>query len=189
MKALVVMPGQANSAHLTSVPKPRPGMDQALVKVLEVGLDGTDREIAEGLYGQAPTGQDVLILGHESFGQVEEVGPQVRSIRPGDYVVATVRRPDNCINCQAGESDNCLQGDYLERGIKGLHGFLSEYYVEDEAYLVQVPRELRGVGVFLEPLSIVEKAVFQAFKIQERMVWQPRTAIVTDRKSTRLSSH
>ena len=179
MQALVVTPGQKNSTRLTGVPTPRPGPRQALVRVLEVGLDGTDREIAEGLYGGAPAGQDYLIIGHESLGQVEEVGPEVEKIRPGDLVVATVRRPDDCINCRAGESDNCLKGDYLERGIKGLHGFLAEYYVEDEAFLVKVPRELRNVGVLLEPQSIVEKAIFQTYKIQERMVWEPKTAVVT----------
>lgn len=151
-----------------------------MVKVLEVGLCGTDMEINEGLYGEAPSGEDFLIIGHESFGQIEAVGDKVEGLQPGDMVVATVRRPcpDNCINCRAGESDMCLTGNYSERGIKGLHGFMAEYYVETPDYLVQVPEGLMGLGVLLEPLSVVEKAISQAHRIQERMRWEPRKALV-----------
>jgi threonine dehydrogenase-like Zn-dependent dehydrogenase len=146
--------------------------------VLEVGVDGTDMEVAKGLYGEAPQGSNHLIIGHESLGRVEELGPGVTQLAPGDLVVATVRRPDDCPNCRRGEYDMCLYGNYRERGIKGLHGYMAEFYVEEPAYLVPVPEELRPVAVLLEPLSIVEKGISQAFKIQERMYWEPRRALV-----------
>ena len=96
----------------------------------------------------------------------------------GDLVVPTVRRPDNCVNCRAGESDMCLTGQYKEHGIKGLHGFCSEYTVSDLNFLVKIPENLSDVAVLLEPMSVAEKAVLQTLKVQERMVWKPKKALV-----------
>ena len=152
-----------------------------LVRVSQVGLDGTDAEIIAGQYGEPPPGENRLILGHESLGRVEEVaGGGGKDLSPGDWVVATVRRPDPvpCPNCAAGEWDMCLNGRYTERGIKGRHGFRAEYYAEYPEFLVKVPSELMAVAVLLEPLSIVEKAMRQMEHIQRRMVWQPEKALV-----------
>src|SRR6184192_3883951 len=97
MKAIAVHPGTADSIHLEDVPKP--SVDQipdgrgVLVRVLRVGVDGTDKEINAAEYGAAPPGYDFLVIGHEGFGRVEAVGPNVTGLKPGDYVVATVRRP------------------------------------------------------------------------------------------------
>lgn len=178
MKAIAVTPGEKGSALLREVPTPEPGPGQALVKVIRVGVDGTDDEINEGLYGQAPRGDDYLILGHESFGRIEQAHGDACGLREGDLVVATVRRPDGCPNCQAGESDMCLWGNYTERGIKGRHGYLAEYYVESPEYLIKIPPELEPVAVLLEPTSIAEKAIDQAFDAQRRLVWHPRQAVV-----------
>jgi len=142
-----------------------------------VGLDTTDSEIDAGLYGEPPPGEPFLILGHEALGIVE-ASAGTPALAPGDYVVPTVRRPDDCINCRAGEMDMCLLGGYRERGIRGLHGFLCERFVEEPRYLVKVPPGLVPLAVLLEPLSIVEKAVEQCFFVQRRMVWQPTTALV-----------
>src|SRR5438094_400731 len=68
-----------------------------LVKTLQIGVDATDREINEALYGGAPPGGDFLVIGHESFGQVLEVGPKVTEVVPGDFVSCTVRRPGTSI--------------------------------------------------------------------------------------------
>ena len=180
MKAVAVIPGKKGSAHIIEVDRPRISSTEVLVKVVRVGICGTDHEINQGVYGKAPEGGDFLILGHESLGRVEETGSDVGGLEPGDLVVATVRRPcpENCMNCRNNESDMCLTGNFRERGIKGLHGFMAEYYKETPDNLVKIPEELCDVGVLLEPLSIVEKAVMQAFKIQERMRWKPRTALV-----------
>lgn len=178
MTAVTVVPGRAGSAGLREVEVPQPGPSGALVRVLEVGIDATDREINQAHYGHAPPGQDYLILGHESLGRVESVGPAVRGLRPGDLVVPTVRRPDGCPNCRAGEEDMCLWGGYTERGIRGAHGFLAEYFAEEVVFLVAVPQALRPVAVLLEPLSIVEKAVWQAYKAQERLAWRPERGLV-----------
>src|SRR5262249_14904221 len=155
-----------------------PSSHEVLIKTLCVGQCGTDTEIAEGLMGQAPPGQEVLILGHESFGVVEAVGSGVNGLQPGDYVVATVRRPGGCCNCRVGGSDMCLDGEYTERGITAYHGFLCDYFVESPEFLVRVPGDLEAVGVLLEPLSVCEKAIAQAFNIQSRMHWYPRAALV-----------
>lgn len=72
VKAVAGVPGKPGSAHLVELPMPRVEDRHdgrgVLVKVLRVGLDGTDMEINTGLYGAAPPGQDFLVLGHESLG-------------------------------------------------------------------------------------------------------------------------
>src|SRR6266566_3123827 len=184
MKAIAVHPGKAGSIHLEDVPKP--SVDQipedrgVLVRVLRVGVDGTDKEINAAEYGAAPAGADFLIIGHENFGVVEEVGPNVPdTIRPGTYVVASVRRPGSSIYGQIGLQDFTTDEVYYERGINLLHGYLTEHYVEDARFVFPLPANLREVGVLLEPTTVAEKGVNQAYEIQRRLkVWQPRRAAV-----------
>jgi glucose 1-dehydrogenase len=184
MKAIAVHPGQPNSMHLEEVPEPTvdeiPGGRGVLVRVLRVGVDGTDKEINAAEYGAAPDGFDYLITGHEGLGRVVEVGPNVPStIAPGTLVVATVRRPGHSIYDAIGLQDMTTDDVYYERGINRRHGFLTEMYVEDAQYLVPLPETLSEVGVLLEPLTVAEKAINQAFEIQRRLkVWQPRRALV-----------
>src|SRR5438309_3265047 len=178
MRAIAVTPAKAGSAQQLELPKPRLETGMALMRVLEVGIDGTDTEINNGEYGEAPPGSYVLVIGHEALSVVETVGEGVQGFAPGDLVVSTVRRPDDCPNCQSGESDMCLVGNYTERGIKGAHGYMGQYYSEKPDFMVKIPPALRPFAVLLEPLSIVEKATCQAWKIQERMVWQPKRAAV-----------
>ncbi len=184
MKAIAVYPGKPNSMHLEEIPMPKvtdiPNGRGVLVKVLRVGVDGTDKEINAAEYGMAPEGYKFLITGHENFGQVMEVGPQVPdTIRPGTYVVATVRRPGHSIYDQIGLQDMTTDDVYYERGINLRHGYLTEYYVEDAAYIVTLPATLREVGVLLEPTTVAQKGLNQAYEIQRRLkVWQPRRAAV-----------
>jgi threonine dehydrogenase-like Zn-dependent dehydrogenase len=183
VKAVAVFPNAGHThSRLIEIDKPRLTVAQdreVLVRVLAVGVDGTDKEILAGEYGSPPPGFDYLITGHESFGIVEEVGSGVARVKPGDYVVATVRRPGTSVYDAIGAQDFTLDDVYFERGINLRHGYLTEYYVEDEAYLTIVPPGLREVGVLLEPCSVVEKGIAQAYEIQRRMrVWRPRTAAV-----------
>jgi glucose 1-dehydrogenase len=179
MKAVAVTPGVAQSARIVEAPIPAPAADQVRVKVIRVGIDGTDAEIDRAEYGEAPPGEEYLIIGHESFGQVESIGADATGFSPGDYVVAMVRRPDDCNHCSAGEADMCITGNYTERGIKGRHGFLSEYYVELPEYLIKIPSALKEVGVMLEPLTVVEKGIRHAWAVQARMKsWQPKKALI-----------
>lgn len=183
MKAIAVIPGKADSIHLREAPKPSldevPGGRGVLVRVLRVGVDGTDKEINAAEYGAAPAGHDYLILGHESFGRVEAVGPAVRGLAPGDYVVASVRRPGSSLYDAIGLQDMTTDDSYYERGINLLHGYLAEYYVDAAEFLVKVPERLKAVGVLMEPTSVAEKAIGQAWEIQRRLrVWRPRKAAV-----------
>lgn len=183
MKAISVFPGKPNSVHVAELPKP--SLDQipdgrgVLVKVLRVGVDGTDKEINAAEYGAAPPGYDFLVIGHEGFGQVEAVGPNVTELKPGDYVVATVRRPGKSIYDLIGTNDMTTDDTYYERGINLRHGYLTEYYVDDVEFIVKVPKGLKHVGVLLEPTTVVEKGIYQAYEIQRRLkVWRPRKAAV-----------
>jgi len=183
MQAITITPRTPHSPQLREVPKPAlesvSNGRGVLVKIIRVGVDGTDRELQEGLYGAPPPGFDYLIEGHESFGQVETVGAKVHEIEPGDYVVATVRRPGASIYDRIGEYDFTTDDTYYERGINLLHGFLTEYYVDQPEYIVRIPPGLKDVAVLLEPTSIIEKGIAQAFEIQRRLkVWEPRRALV-----------
>jgi glucose 1-dehydrogenase len=183
MKAIAVLPGNPDSVHLAQLPKPSVA-DVAngrgvLVKVLRVGVDGTDREINAAEYGRAPEGFNFLVIGHESFGRVEEVGSNVTFLRPGDYVVATVRRPGRSLYDAIGLQDMTTDSEYYERGINLRHGYLTEYYVEDEEFVVKVSKGLKEVGVLLEPMTVAQKGITQAYEIQRRLkVWRPRRAAV-----------
>jgi threonine dehydrogenase-like Zn-dependent dehydrogenase len=183
MKAVAVFPGKPGSAHLTDIPSPTvsdiPDGRGVLVRILRVGLDGTDREINAAEYGTAPDGSDFLVIGHESFGVVEEVGPAVTEFAPGDYVVARVRRAGTSLYDVIDSPDLTTDDSYFEHGISRVHGFLTERYVEEPRYLVKIPPALRDVGVLLEPLSVAEKGIVEAYEIQRRLkVWQPRRAAV-----------
>ncbi len=179
MKAVAVTPGEKNSARVIDAPRPTPSADEVLVKINRVGICGTDLEIDRAEYGQAPPDFDYLIIGHENFGHVESVGAEVKDFAPGDYVVAMVRRPDDCAHCRAGEQDMCITGNYTERGIKGRHGFMSEYYVESPRYLLKIPSALKEAGVLLEPLTVVEKGIRHAWIMQNRIKdWQPKKALI-----------
>ncbi len=183
MQAVAVMPGKPDSIHLRTVTRPTvddvPDGRGVLVRVLRVGVDGTDKEINAAEYGNAPIGDDFLIIGHESFGVVEAVGPNVTELSVGDYVVASVRRPGSSVYDQIGLQDMTTDDTYFERGINLRHGFLAEYFADSVDYMVKVPRELRGAGVLMEPTSVAEKAIAQAFEIQRRLrVWRPRRALV-----------
>src|SRR5437868_1623555 len=183
MKAIAVKPGVPNTVHLTELPVPKvsdvPNGRGVLVRVLRVGVDGTDKEINAADYGQAPEGYDFLVIGHEGFGQVEAVGPNVTEVKPGDYVVATVRRPGSSIYDLIGTNDMTTDDTYFERGINLRHGYMSEYYVDDAEFIVKIPQGLKEVGVLLEPTTVVEKGIAQAYEIQRRLrVWRPRRAAV-----------
>lgn len=174
MRALAVFPSE-RAVRVVEHPAPtitRP--DQVSLTMLDVGVCGTDREIARFEYGIPPPGEPYLVLGHESLARVREVGDAVTRMAPGDLVVTTVRRPcpdPECRPCVRGRQDFCLTGDFTERGIKARHGFMAEEVVEEERYLHVVPPALREVGVLVEPLTIAEKALQQVWDVQSRMPW------------------
>ncbi len=178
--AIAVNPKRPNSLQRTTVDLPVVGPSDVLVDVIRVGVCGTDREIIHGEIGYAPEGSDLLVIGHEVLGRVNTVGDAVSDLAPGDLVTATVRRPDGCPACRAGEPDMCLWLTYTERGINGAHGFMAHQFVERRENLIPIPGHLETTGVLIEPLTVVEKALRQAHLIQQRMAyWTPKTAIVT----------
>lgn len=167
MKAIAIVPGTAGSRL---VERPEPSIatqDEVKVRMIRVGICGTDREEVSGGRAQAPDGQRELVIGHEMFGQVVSVGSSVSRVKPGDYAVFTVRRGcGECPSCLMNRADMCQTGKYRERGICGLDGYQTEYVVDQEQYIVRVPAELEPVGVLMEPLSVVEKAIDEALRVQ-----------------------
>jgi threonine dehydrogenase-like Zn-dependent dehydrogenase len=167
MKALALVPG-TKDVKLVERPEPKiSAPDQIKLKVIRVGICGTDREEAAGGRAQAPANQKDLVIGHEMFGQVVDVGDQVSRVKPGDYATFTVRRGcGHCLPCDMNRSDMCRTGDYRERGIWGEDGYQTVHVVDTEQYVVRVPPELEPIGVLTEPLSVGEKAIDEAMRIQ-----------------------
>ena len=174
MRAVAVVPGtrevRMTDEAVPSLAKPT----DVKLRILEVGVCGTDREICSFDYGTPPAGSDHLVIGHESLGEVVEVGPGAAGVVVGDLVVPMVRRPchhAHCRACRAGRQDFCYTGDIRERGIKEAHGFMTEFVVDDARFLNLVPKELRSVAVLVEPLTIAEKALIQLWELQQRLPW------------------
>jgi threonine dehydrogenase-like Zn-dependent dehydrogenase len=180
MKAITVEPKRAGTARLEDVPEPEARDGSVLVEAIAVGVCGTDVEIAEGKYGWAPPGRSRLVLGHESLGRVLDPGPAA-GFRKGDLVVGIVRRPDPvpCPNCAVGEWDMCRNGQYTERGIKQIDGFMSERWRIEPEYAMKLDASLGVLGVLLEPTTVVTKAWEQVAAVGQRAFWEPHTVLVT----------
>ncbi len=175
MKAVAVVPSQREVRLLDHHPAPSLTADsQVKVRTLDVGICGTDREICTFVYGAPPKGSDYLVLGHESLGQIVEIGSAVTRFKVGDLVVPSVRRPcphAHCRPCRAGQQDFCATGEFVERGINQVHGFMTEFYVDEAKHLNLVPQNLRDFAVLAEPLTIAEKGMAQAWQVQQRLPW------------------
>ena len=180
MKAITVEPKNPGSARYEDFPEPDLHEGSVLVEAIAVGVCGTDAEIAEGKYGWAPPGEPRLVLGHESLGRVIDPGPS-GGLKKGDLVVGIVRRPDPvpCPNCAVGEWDMCRNGQYTERGIKEIHGYMSERWRIEPEYAVKVDPALGLLGVLLEPMTVISKALEQVVFIGQRSFWEPKTVLVT----------
>jgi threonine dehydrogenase-like Zn-dependent dehydrogenase len=180
MKAITVEPKKPGTARYDDFPEPDVHEGSVLVEAVAVGVCGTDVEIVEGKYGWAPPGKTRLVLGHESLGRVIDPGPS-SSLKKGDLVVGIVRRPDPvpCPNCAVGEWDMCRNGRYTERGIKEIHGFMSERWRIEPEYAIKVDSSLGILGVLLEPMTVITKALEQVLEAGQRAFWEPRTALVT----------
>ena len=179
MKAITVEPLRPGTARLEDIPEPDARDGSVLVEAVAVGVCGTDVEIVEGKYGWAPPGKTRLVLGHESLGRV--VDPGTSSFQKGDLLAGIVRRPDAvpCPSCAVGEWDMCRNGQYTERGIKEIDGFMSERWRIEPEFAVKIDRTLGLLGVLLEPTTVVTKAWEQVSAVGHRAFWEPRTVLVT----------
>ncbi len=178
MKAMTVIPGQPGSAEITELPEPPREDGEILVAGQLIGICGTDGEIMRG-FGELPAGQQRLVLGHESLGQVLDA-PQGTGFKAGDLVMGVVRRPDPlpCQACANDYWDFCENGQYTERGIKGRHGFGAAQWRADPRFLIPVPRQLGDLGVLTEPASVVAKGWEQVDRITGRSPRSTKIALV-----------
>ena len=174
MRAIAVTPS-AKAVGIIDLPEPQiSSPTDVKLRMIEAGVCGTDKEICAFEYGTPPPGSELLVIGHESLGEVVEVGTKVTRVKSGDLVVPMVRRPcphDYCAACRVGRQDFCFTGDFTERGIKQRHGFMAQFVVDDEQFMNPVPYEMRDVAVLVEPLTIAEKALIQVWDMQQRLPW------------------
>jgi threonine dehydrogenase-like Zn-dependent dehydrogenase len=176
MLALVVTPGESGSARITDLPAPGSSTSGVLLKPLEVGVCGTDKEISHGVFGVAPVGAPDLVLGHELIAEVVRDG---YGFTAGDLVTSTVRRScGRCDACAENSPDACDTGAYKERGITELDGYARELLVEDPAQLIPVPARVGRLGVLAEPGSICARALRHANAIGDRQIWRPKRTLV-----------
>jgi threonine dehydrogenase-like Zn-dependent dehydrogenase len=180
MKAITVEPKKVGTALWEEIPEPNVLEGSVLVEAIAVGVCGTDVEIVDGKYGWAPQGNSRLVLGHESLGRVIDPGPRT-GLKKGDLVVGIVRRPDPvpCPNCAIGEWDMCRNGQYTERGIKQIHGYMSERWRIEPEYAVKIDPTLGLLGVLLEPTTVVVKALEHVMAVGRRAFWEPQNVLVT----------
>jgi threonine dehydrogenase-like Zn-dependent dehydrogenase len=180
VKAITVEPHKPETTHLEDIPEPDPCGGSVLVEAVAVGVCGTDVEIVKGKYGWAPRGRTRLVLGHESLGRVLDAGPS-GVLQAGDLVVGIVRRPDPvpCPSCAVGEWDMCRNGQYTERGIKEIDGFMAERWRIEPEYAMKIDASLGLLGVLLEPTTVVAKAWEQVVTVGQRAFWEPETVLVT----------
>src|SRR3954464_8830211 len=180
MRAVTIVPGKAGSQRRDDIGEPAGEQGTLLVRALAVGVCGTDRELIDGDYGEAPPGAERLVIGHESLGRVIEAPPE-SGFRTGDMVVGIVRHPDPvpCVNCALGEWDMCRNGRYTERGIKQADGFAAERWTNKPDFTIKVNPALGHAAVLLEPASILAKAWEHIERIGRRARWAPCLVLVT----------
>jgi threonine dehydrogenase-like Zn-dependent dehydrogenase len=174
MRAIAVTPASKTVGIIDHAEPEITSATHVKLRMIEAGVCGTDREICAFDYGTPPSGSQYLIIGHESLGEVVEIGSRVARVKPGDLVVPMVRRPcphEHCMACRAARQDFCFTGDFTERGIKEQHGFMAQFIVDDEQFMNPVPRELREVAILVEPLTIAEKGLAQVWQVQQRLPW------------------
>ena len=180
VRALSVVPGKPETAAVTEHADPSLDEGALLVQGLLVGVCGTDIEIIQDGYGWVPPGQDRLVLGHESLGQVLEA-PAGSGFAAGDLVAGIVRRPDPepCEPCAAGQWDFCRNGKYTERGIKERNGYAATQWRVEPEFAVKLDRRLGDCGVLMEPTSVVSKAWEQSEMIAARAPFERKVALIT----------
>jgi threonine dehydrogenase-like Zn-dependent dehydrogenase len=174
MRAIAVTPASKTVGIIDHFEPEITSPTHVKLRMIEAGVCGTDREICAFGYGTPPRGAQHLIIGHESLGEVIEIGSSVTRVKIGDLVVPMVRRPcphEHCMACRSSRQDFCFTGDFTERGIKEEHGFMAQFVADEEKYMNPVPRELRDVAVLVEPLTIAEKGLAQVWQVQQRLPW------------------
>ena len=142
----------APGLQLTEVPEPVCGPADVKIRVLRAGLCGTDLHILDWDDWAAANVRTPLVTGHEFYGEVVEVGPQVSTVRVGDrasgegHIVCNV-----CRNCRAGRRHVCVNVSSI-----GVHrdGAFADYVVLPETNVwVQHPNLDPDLGAIFDPLG------------------------------------
>jgi threonine dehydrogenase-like Zn-dependent dehydrogenase len=138
-----------------------------------------------------PEGFEFLVLGHESLGEVVETGSGVTRFKPGDLAIPMVRRPCNhpdCVACRAGRQDFCYTGDFRERGIKQMHGFMTDFVVDQERYYRHHAVVLGAGPVGLLGMMALVTAGFETWIYSRELTPNPRADIAVSVGARYLSS-
>jgi NAD+-dependent secondary alcohol dehydrogenase Adh1 len=141
-----LLPAYDSELSLEDVPAPEvQGPSDVIVKVGGAGLCRTDLHIIEGIWKEKVDVELPYILGHENAGWVEDVGPSVKSVKPGDAVIVhPVVTCGLCRACRAGEDMHCV--DLSFPGITTNGGF-AEYLLTGERAIIKLPDGLEPKAI------------------------------------------
>ena len=147
----------AKTIEYREVPIPTPGPGQIVMKVMRIGICGSDIHVYHGKHKFATL---PLIQGHEGAGTVEKIGPGVEGFAPGDLVTL---RPQHycgeCFLCRQGRYNLCET--YKVMGVLGgITGMASEYFLADAAKIHKMPPTMSfDAGAVVEPAAVGVHAV------------------------------
>jgi L-iditol 2-dehydrogenase len=137
------------------VPVPKPGPGEVLIRVMTIGICGSDVHVR---HGRHPFTSYPVIQGHEFSGVVEAVGKSVKNVRPGQKVTATPQ-----IVC--GRCAPCRRGDYHICDVLKVQGFQApgcaqDYFVTKAERIVPLPASFSfEQGALVEPAAVGVHAV------------------------------
>lgn len=175
MKA-ALLPAYDAELSLEEVPPPEvQGASDVIVRIGGAGLCRTDLHIIEGIWKEKVDVELPYILGHENAGWVEDVGPGVRSVKPGDAVIVhPVVTCGLCRACRAGEDMHC--GDLSFPGITTNGGF-AEYLLTGERAIITLPEGLEPKAI--APYADAGITAYRAAKrAAERLTPGTKTALI-----------
>lgn len=131
-----VMMYGAGDVRVETVPDPEiVAPTDAIVRALRACVCGSDLHP----YHSMPSGDEGRPMGHELLGIVEEVGADVRSVRPGQIVIVPFVYSDNtCALCRDGIHTSCVNGGFYGPGVGGLQAEFARIPQADGT-LVAVP--------------------------------------------------
>jgi S-(hydroxymethyl)glutathione dehydrogenase/alcohol dehydrogenase len=123
----------------------KPGPHEVLIRTVAAGVCHSDLHFLEGSYPYPLP----AVLGHESAGVVEQVGSEVRTVKPGDHVIT-------CLSAYCGHCDQCLTGH-----LSLCSSTETQRHTDEEARLVQDGTSLNqflNLSSFAEQMLIHEHA-------------------------------
>lgn len=153
---------KVRKVEMQTRPIPTPKDDEVLVKIKHVGVCGSDLHFYEK--GKLGTNifADPLVLGHESAGEIVELGKNVTTLKVGDIVALEPGVPcGKCEFCRTGKYNLCADVAFM--ACPGYDGAFVEYVSWPAEWAFKLPEGMSTIeGALIEPLAVGLHAVNQS---------------------------